>query len=135
MKINNSYRFITLLIAVITLCLVLGCDDSSSGSKKITAENFEGGYYHTTYSDGYRLDFKDGKCAIYYSPDLSTEHCIGESTFSESTDPFGRKKLTLAESIEGQSYFVVINDGDNLKNNLDWEYTRFPSESYDWLNP
>lgn len=127
-------RFAFLFVAILAFSILSGCDDSS-GSNKITAENFEGGYYHTTYSDGYRLDFKDGKCAIYYSPDLSTEHCIGESSFSESTDPFGRKKLTLAESIESQSYFVVINDGDNLKNNLDWEYTRFPSESYNWLNP
>ena len=125
-----------LLAAILAFGILSGCDDSdgnSGNNQKIGA--FEGGYYHTNYNNGYRLDFKDGKCAIYYSPDLTTERCIGESSFSESTDPFGRKKLILAESIESQSYFVVINDGDNLKNNLGWEYTRFPSESYNWLNP
>ena len=135
MKSNNSYRFITLLLAVITLCLVLGCDDSSSSGSSLKAGDFEGGYYHTTSSDGYRLDFKDGKCTIYYSPDLSTERCIGESPFSESTDPNGNKKLTLDNSIEGQSFFIVINDGNNLKNNKDWLYTKFPSADYNWLNP
>ena len=126
-------RFALLFIVAIALCMLFGCDDSDGSSLKIGA--FEGGYYHTTSSDGFRLDFKDGKCAIYYSPDLTTERCIGESPFSESTDPNGRKKLTLDNSIEGQSYFIVINDGNNLKNNKDWEYTKFPSEGYNWLNP
>ncbi|MBR4376643.1 MAG: hypothetical protein IK040_03500 [Spirochaetia bacterium] len=127
-------RFALLFIVAIALCILFGCDGSSDGSSlKVGA--FEGGYYHTTSSDGFRLDFKDGKCAIYYSPDLTTERCIGESPFSESTDPNGRKKLTLDNSIEGQSYFIVINEGNNLKNNKDWEYTKFPSEGFNWLNP
>ena len=136
MKSNKYFRFVVLLVAILAFSILSGCDDSSSGSKKITAENFEGGYYHTTYSEGYRLDFKDGVCTIYYSPDLSTEQCVGQSPFSETTDT-GVKRLVLDESIglAEQKSFTVINDGEYLKNNLGWQYTRFPSEGYDWLNP
>jgi hypothetical protein len=136
MKSNKYFRFVVLLVAILAFSILSGCDDSggSSGNNKIGA-SFEGGYYHTTSSDGYRLDFKDGVCTIYYSPNLSTEQCVGQSPFSETTDT-GVKRLVLDESIglAEQKSFTVINDGEYLKNNLGWQYTRFPSSDYNWLN-
>ena len=135
MQNNKVLRFVILLAAVLAFVILSGCDDSSGNNKEIGA-SFEGGYYHTTSSDGYRLDFKDGVCTIYYSPDLSTEQCVGLSPFSETTDT-GVKRLVLDESIglAEQKSFTVINDGEYLKNNLGWQYTRFPSSDYNWLNP
>ena len=119
MKSNNSYRFITLLVAVITLCLVLGCDDSSDGNK-LTIGDVAGDYYHFDGDDWYKASFNSGVCNYSWKPAGSSEKFLGSSNFSINS----LGDIILDEPIGNIRSFRVFDSGDFIKSNTDLRYDK-----------